>query len=506
MTASRDEDAAMTPEEAFLQAVRENPDDDGPRLMFADWLEEHGDIRGEFIHVQIELSRDDLPESRRAALQARERTLLEEHRRRWEQPLAGLVASCVFRRGFIDEVSLDAGAFLERAPLLFARVPIRTARLGRAADLIVELAYSVHLERLTGLALPSGPGALGPTGAWYLADSPHLAGLRSLDLATNALGDEGVALLAGARGLPNLVSLNLRGNLVTDAGAEMLAASPNLPALKILDLSENRIGLGGVETLLGARRFETVNLHGNGTTAAMLAVLTRAGKLTWLATAGREGGVVLDLCRWAVGDEGAVALAASPQLGGVRTLLLRGSQLTAFGLRQFSESPHARGLRTLDVSNNAVADAGVVLAAGGGLTGLRSLGVRYNRIGDAGVAALARSSDFANLDTLDLSSNRVGPRGAAALAASRHLANLATLYLMYNEVGDEGAGALADSPYLRRLTTLDLRFNHVGDAGARRLAASRSLGGLRSLVIWGNDLGPAGRDALRERFGDRVHL
>jgi hypothetical protein len=77
---------------------------------------------------------------------------------------------------------------------------------------------------------------------------------------------------------------------------------------------------------------------------------------------------------------------------------------------------------------------------------------------------------------------------------------------MYNEVGDEGAGALADSPYLRRLTTLDLRFNHVGDAGARRLAASRSLGGLRSLVIWGNDLGPAGRDALRERFGDRVHL
>jgi uncharacterized protein (TIGR02996 family) len=496
----------MTPEEAFLQAVRESPDDDGPRLMFADWLEEHGDARGEFIHVQIELSRDDFPESQRSTLQARERALLEEYRWHWEQPLIGLVASCVFHRGFIEEVSLDAGAFLERAPVLFARAPIRTARLSRAADRIVELAASVHLERLTGLALPSGPGALGPTGAWYLADSPHLAELRSLDLAANALGDEGVALLVGSRGLANLVSLNLRGNLVTDGGVETIAASPHLPALKTLNLSENRIGLRGVEALLGARRFETVNLHGNGTTAAMLAVLTRAGKLTWLATAGRDGDVLLDLCRRALGDEGAVALAASPQLAGVRTLLLRGSQLTAFALRQFSESPHARGLRTLDVSNNAVADAGVVLATGGGLTGLRSLGVRYNRVGDAGVAALARSSDFADLDTLDLSSNLVGPRGAAALARSRHMANLSTLYLMYNQIGDEGAAALADSPHLGRLEALDIRFNHVGDPGARRLAASRSLGGLRSLVIWGNDLGPAGRDALRQRFEDRVHL
>ena len=47
--------------EAFLRAVCENPADDTPRLVFADWLDEHGDrpddpARAEFIRVQGELA------------------------------------------------------------------------------------------------------------------------------------------------------------------------------------------------------------------------------------------------------------------------------------------------------------------------------------------------------------------------------------------------------------------------------------------------------------------
>ena len=42
----------MTHDEAFLQAIIDNPDDDAPRLIYADWLEERGDPRGEFIRVQ----------------------------------------------------------------------------------------------------------------------------------------------------------------------------------------------------------------------------------------------------------------------------------------------------------------------------------------------------------------------------------------------------------------------------------------------------------------------
>ena len=43
---------------ALLEAIRASPDDDAPRLVYADWLEEHGDQpRAEFIRVQCALAR-----------------------------------------------------------------------------------------------------------------------------------------------------------------------------------------------------------------------------------------------------------------------------------------------------------------------------------------------------------------------------------------------------------------------------------------------------------------
>lgn len=45
-------------EQDFLLAIHENPDDDAPRLMFADWLSENGqDERAELVRVQCELDR-----------------------------------------------------------------------------------------------------------------------------------------------------------------------------------------------------------------------------------------------------------------------------------------------------------------------------------------------------------------------------------------------------------------------------------------------------------------
>ena len=49
----------QTEAEAFLQRIRAFPDDDAPRLVFADWLDEQGDPRGEFIRVQIALAQLD---------------------------------------------------------------------------------------------------------------------------------------------------------------------------------------------------------------------------------------------------------------------------------------------------------------------------------------------------------------------------------------------------------------------------------------------------------------
>src|SRR5690242_1539927 len=44
----------MNEREGFLAAIQEAPDDDTPRLVFADWLDERDDPLGEFIRLQIE--------------------------------------------------------------------------------------------------------------------------------------------------------------------------------------------------------------------------------------------------------------------------------------------------------------------------------------------------------------------------------------------------------------------------------------------------------------------
>ncbi|HLW65750.1 MAG TPA: TIGR02996 domain-containing protein [Gemmataceae bacterium] len=41
-------------DEAFLETIRQNPEDDAPRLVYADWLEEQGDIRAEFLRLEVQ--------------------------------------------------------------------------------------------------------------------------------------------------------------------------------------------------------------------------------------------------------------------------------------------------------------------------------------------------------------------------------------------------------------------------------------------------------------------
>jgi uncharacterized protein (TIGR02996 family) len=44
-------------EEALVAAIRARPDDDEPRLVYADWLSERGDRRGKIIVLALELAR-----------------------------------------------------------------------------------------------------------------------------------------------------------------------------------------------------------------------------------------------------------------------------------------------------------------------------------------------------------------------------------------------------------------------------------------------------------------
>ena len=79
------------------------------------------------------------------------------------------------------------------------------------------------------------------SGMVFLAFSPHLTRLTSLDLNGNSLDDEEVRILAASPKLTNLQSLNLSYNFICTLGARAIASSPNLPLLTTLDLSHNDI-------------------------------------------------------------------------------------------------------------------------------------------------------------------------------------------------------------------------------------------------------------------------
>src|SRR5437588_11672378 len=97
----------MGDSEGFLRVIAEDPGDDAPRLVFADWLEEQGDPRGEFMRLQVRLAR--LPESdpRRVALEEHERELLDRHAVDWLGRLREQLRGWRFVRGLL---TLEADA------------------------------------------------------------------------------------------------------------------------------------------------------------------------------------------------------------------------------------------------------------------------------------------------------------------------------------------------------------------------------------------------------------
>jgi carbon storage regulator CsrA len=212
-----------SPEEmAFLQAILEEPDDEGLRLIFADWLEERGDTRGDFIHIQCQLARLRPGDDGREDLEERERVLWAEHADAWRAYLPPVLRWAAFERGFVETAHLSVEEFLDNAEAIFAAAPVRRLRVARPAGQVAALAASPYLGRLAGLDLSElrpGDGE-----AALLAASPHAATLRSLVLRGGTIGDAGAAALAASPWLAGLATLDLAGNRVGEEGKRALQA------------------------------------------------------------------------------------------------------------------------------------------------------------------------------------------------------------------------------------------------------------------------------------------
>jgi uncharacterized protein (TIGR02996 family) len=439
---------------ALLRDICEHPEDDAPRLVYADWLEENTDgERGEFIRLQCRLAslaendpeRPRLRESEQHFAASAQRWLAELPS--WVRPLIPKHGQLLdaFHRGFLARVGCTAKQWLKGAAKLVHQLPVERLLLVRCTGLVADVARSPHLNRLQGFGIrPTGSVALGITardiGSLTAMNAPLLT---YLDIGYGGSRDESIAELVKLPLLPRLTRLSVAGNGLTDASAPLISA---LSGLTSLDLSANAFGSG------------------------IAAALASSKSLSGLRT--------LDLAGNLLGVEGASHLAGAHSLPSLEELDLGGAS-TPFdeGLRLLADSPLIEALRTLRLYWGRIGPEGIeALAATPRRTRLEHLDLLNDPIGDRGAMALARSPVAATLRTLNLRGTGIGPDGVTALASSPWLTNLETLWLGGYEAGEHGAIALLDSPHLGRLQRLSLGMTGLSEKIRGRLRERFQLG------------------------------
>jgi uncharacterized protein (TIGR02996 family) len=396
-------------EDGFLHDILAHPDDDAPRLIYADWLDERNDPRGEFIRVQCALAYLSVEDPRRWPLEQGEEELLREHETKWLPKDIGS-ARCVFRRGFVAEITLYIHDFLsvaessiEQTPLqhVCLRGPINTAEMQRARE---------------------------STGWKEVAQSPLLARLQSLSLAF-PLDFEGWRSLHESTHLANLTDLKIIASGRHEDIVIDWAALTNRPALRSLTLCQNALNLvdlpalANCSSLTGLRE---LNLNDNHLTHEAARVLAEGRLLHQLE--------VLHLGSNLLGDTGALIIREWPALPRLTRLSLGHNRIFPAGIQKLAKARALRGLISLDLFGNISSDDGTSQLAFADWTRLQALNLRFNGVGDEGVRAIAQSETLSQLTRLNLTANRITRDGARALIESPALRRLARLDLQRNDI------------------------------------------------------------------------
>ncbi|MFO0978474.1 MAG: TIGR02996 domain-containing protein [Planctomycetaceae bacterium] len=288
----------MADEQTFLDEIVANPDDDLPRLIYADWLEEQGNPRGEFIRVQCELASLKKTQVRYRELRAREQELWTSHGAEWVKGFPYSLRRCVFRRGFIEESAIALSYFVRNWSKIGRLTPLRHVTFTQVQNRVklledcpglellrsirlkncypnldtTPLARSPHLKNIetiigrwsdrglielskstvTGnlrILIPEGQFSVGAVEA--LADAPQLK-LRHLNVSYG-IPMTAVPVIARARFGQTLEELVINGVDITDEEFITLMESPSLPVLKDLRASNMRRNIGvhgpGLEAL-----------------------------------------------------------------------------------------------------------------------------------------------------------------------------------------------------------------------------------------------------------------
>ena len=254
-----------TEQVALWSAIRANPDDDTPRLVYADWLQENGDEdRAEFIRVQCALAASPRTKAKeRQALEVKEQRLHKLHREKWLEPFRKLFRSAkkwhptdlwftrfVFRRGFVSTEALGSAPLklLTQSRDTLEPIAIETAVIPQSEyhiNLLKALARWCGATTITSLSF----GNARDSDIESIIAGKKLCRLRVLGLGLGTVSDVGVAALAAWPFAISLRDVSLRYNSITHKGACVLADSPYLTSIVRLNLSGNRIGPDGANRL-----------------------------------------------------------------------------------------------------------------------------------------------------------------------------------------------------------------------------------------------------------------
>jgi uncharacterized protein (TIGR02996 family) len=391
-------EAPMSDEQALLAAIWEHPHEDTPRLVYADWLQEHGQPeRAEFIRVQCELARLEEDALQRAHLEQRETALWKKRAKTWKAGLPKFLQAAPFRRGFpFPRRRAATGAqFLKLTAAELAPAPLWDFRINSAEKTLDRVLTSDLMTRLGTLEIPvnqiKNPAVLA---------TAKFQNITDLQLGANWIGEAGVTALAANPGLRHLRALGLTGSNLTNAAIGPLVAAPWFPALRTLALGNNPFAEPGLRTLLAAKisALRDLSVRGSG-----------VGPSTK-----RFGNDVL------------AALCRSPQLTELRHLDLGINYMGPSGVEVLTSEQTKFRLRVLHLDNNS--------------------------LGDRGAEILAAWPGLATVEILELSSNGIGPRGTRALGRSPHLTRIRDLWLIHNPVA-EPAGAAAERELTQRFGT-----------------------------------------------------
>lgn len=467
----------------FLGYMVANIDEDIPRLVFADWLQEQGqEDRAEFIRVQVDRAR--LPEwdPAQVHLRIREQQLLKRYGEEWLAELPTIEGARWegFRRGIIAEVSFasyEAMRASAHACRTVAPVEAVTVRWPRRRE---TRAGGEQIAELRELNLTGRAGS--EDEIRWLAESPQLATLRTL--TARGLWADGLARLMASRHLANLKSLRLPGNDLGNAGIVAIVRAASLTALEQLDLS----GRGVSE-----RYNDDPIIRSPGMEA--LAAWSGLATVRSLTLTGNE-----------MGRAGLRALLRSKHAGGLKHLTLRASRLDGQAVSEFDSAQKGLLLETLDLGENVLKDVGAeYVAVVSCLRELKMLKLDRCEVSLTGARLFAKKAKFLpGLRVLDVGHNHFGPSGLEALL-DRQPEELHTLRMRDNDLLDEGAELLAKSPASDLLREVDVSGNMFGPVAAQALGETPHLRNLLALNVSDNPFGvPAAKELTDSPLGKRL--